>query len=180
MLTPLDVHRKEFQRVFRGYSEQEVDDFLTRVAEVMERLYRENEQLRASSRAAEKAAGVRELPSEGLPPPAGYQSGPERVDTQVPELLKEMENIAGAALAETARQAEETVLHTEQRMADLVVQVENKTRYILDEAEKRLEALLSGAAERFRVLLSEKAGNEKGGTTGGILSPVKKTRKKRA
>lgn len=176
MLTPLDVHRKEFQRVFRGYSEQEVDDFLTRVAEVMERLYRENEQLRASSR----AAGVRELPSEGLFPPARGQSGPERVETQVPELIKEMENIAGAALAETARQAEETVLHTEQRMADLVVQVENKTRYILDEAEKRLEALLAGAAERFRVLLSEKAGNEKGGTAGGVLSPVKKNREKRA
>ncbi|MEW6171915.1 MAG: DivIVA domain-containing protein [Bacillota bacterium] len=185
MLTPFDVHRKEFQRVFRGYSEQEVDEFLTRVAEAMERLYRENEQLRASGQAAGKAAGVRSLPSgagrfDGLEQPATGRLGPGQAETKVPELLKEMDNIAGAALAEMARQAEETVLLTEQRMADLVVQVENKTRYVLDEAEKRLEALLSGAAERFRLLLSEKAGNEDGCGAGGISSSIKRTRKKRA
>ena len=28
MLTPVDIHNKEFKRSFRGYNEEEIDDFL--------------------------------------------------------------------------------------------------------------------------------------------------------
>lgn len=42
MLTPLDIHNKEFKRTFRGYSEEEVDEFLDRVIKDYEQLYREN------------------------------------------------------------------------------------------------------------------------------------------
>ena len=42
MLTPLDIHNKEFKRSFRGYSEEEVDEFLDRVIKDYEQLYREN------------------------------------------------------------------------------------------------------------------------------------------
>jgi cell division initiation protein len=42
MLTPLDIHNKEFKRGFRGYNEDEVDEFLDRVVKDYEQLYREN------------------------------------------------------------------------------------------------------------------------------------------
>ncbi|WP_346354567.1 DivIVA domain-containing protein [Azotosporobacter soli] len=42
MLTPLDIHNKEFRRGFRGYNEQEVDEFLDRVIKDYEQLYRDN------------------------------------------------------------------------------------------------------------------------------------------
>jgi len=42
MLTPLDIHNKEFKRSFRGYNEDEVDEFLDRVVKDYEQLYREN------------------------------------------------------------------------------------------------------------------------------------------
>ncbi len=42
MLTPLDIHNKEFKRSFRGYNEEEVDEFLDRVIKDYEQLYREN------------------------------------------------------------------------------------------------------------------------------------------
>lgn len=42
MLTPLDIHNKEFKRGFRGYSEEEVDEFLDRVIKDYETLYRDN------------------------------------------------------------------------------------------------------------------------------------------
>ena len=42
MLTPLDIHNKEFKRGFRGYNEEEVDEFLDRVIKDYEQLYREN------------------------------------------------------------------------------------------------------------------------------------------
>ena len=31
MLTPADIHNKEFSRGFRGYNEEEVDDFLDEI-----------------------------------------------------------------------------------------------------------------------------------------------------
>jgi cell division initiation protein len=46
VLTPLDIHNQEFRRVLRGYSEDEVDDFLDRVVADFETLLKENAQLR--------------------------------------------------------------------------------------------------------------------------------------
>lgn len=46
MLTPLDIHNKEFKRSFRGYSEEDVDEFLDRVIKDYEQLYRENIEIR--------------------------------------------------------------------------------------------------------------------------------------
>lgn len=42
MLTPLDIHNKEFKRSFRGYNEDEIDEFLDTVVKDYETLYREN------------------------------------------------------------------------------------------------------------------------------------------
>ena len=46
MLTPVDIHNKEFKRSFRGYNEEEIDDFLDQVTNDYEMLYRENNQLK--------------------------------------------------------------------------------------------------------------------------------------
>jgi len=52
-LTPLDIHHKEFRNSLRGYSPEEVDDFLDEVADEFERLFKENidlsEKLEAAS-----------------------------------------------------------------------------------------------------------------------------------
>jgi cell division initiation protein len=41
-LTPLDIHHKEFRNSLRGYSPEEVDDFLDEVADEFERMFKEN------------------------------------------------------------------------------------------------------------------------------------------
>ena len=41
-LTPLDIHNKEFSRSFRGYDEDEVNEFLDQVIKDYEALIREN------------------------------------------------------------------------------------------------------------------------------------------
>jgi len=46
LLTPLDIHNKEFRRSFRGYNEEEVDAFLDSVVKDYEQLYRENIELK--------------------------------------------------------------------------------------------------------------------------------------
>ncbi|WP_281888091.1 DivIVA domain-containing protein [Paenibacillus sp. YYML68] len=44
-LTPLDIHNKEFGRSFRGYDEDEVNEFLDQVIKDYEALIRENKEL---------------------------------------------------------------------------------------------------------------------------------------
>jgi cell division initiation protein len=46
MLTPLDIHNKDFKKGFRGYNEHEVDEFLDTVIKDYEKLYRDNIELR--------------------------------------------------------------------------------------------------------------------------------------
>lgn len=45
-LTPMDIHNKEFSKAFRGYNEDEVDQFLDEIVEEFERLYKENIELK--------------------------------------------------------------------------------------------------------------------------------------
>jgi len=44
-LTPLDIHNKEFSRKFRGYDEDQVNEFLDQVIKDYEALMRENKEL---------------------------------------------------------------------------------------------------------------------------------------
>ena len=46
MITPADIENKEFSRVKKGYSEEEVDEFLDLIIVDMEKLIRENHQLK--------------------------------------------------------------------------------------------------------------------------------------
>lgn len=53
-ITPMDITNKEFKKVIRGYSAEEVDEFLDNVAEDYETLYKENSSIK------EKMAGLNE------------------------------------------------------------------------------------------------------------------------
>ncbi|SES65681.1 cell division initiation protein [Natronincola peptidivorans] len=46
MLTPLDIQNKEFKKGFRGYKEDEVDEFLDEIMIHYEKLYKENAELK--------------------------------------------------------------------------------------------------------------------------------------
>jgi len=55
MLTPLDIHNKEFARGWRGYRPAEVRAFLEQVVKGYEELYRENQELREQVLGLEQA-----------------------------------------------------------------------------------------------------------------------------
>jgi cell division initiation protein len=46
VLTPLDIHNKKFNKVFRGYDPADVDPFVTEAAKTCERLLQENMDLK--------------------------------------------------------------------------------------------------------------------------------------
>lgn len=45
MITPMDIHNKEFEKGLRGYKSEEVDAFLAEVVQDYEVLYRENREM---------------------------------------------------------------------------------------------------------------------------------------
>lgn len=47
MLTPMEIHNHEFKKGFRGYSENEVDDFLDQIVNDYESVLRENDKLKS-------------------------------------------------------------------------------------------------------------------------------------
>lgn len=53
-LTPLDIHNKEFRRSFRGYDEDEVNEFLDQVIKDYEALIRENKDLQNQVKALQE------------------------------------------------------------------------------------------------------------------------------
>ncbi len=46
MITPMDIHNKEFETGFRGYSKDEVDTFMAELSADYEMYYRENRELK--------------------------------------------------------------------------------------------------------------------------------------
>ena len=62
MLTPMDIHAKEFSKSFRGFDEREVNDFLNEVMQAYASALDENEHLRTElSQAREKNEDFRRI-----------------------------------------------------------------------------------------------------------------------
>jgi cell division initiation protein len=56
-LTPLDIHNKEFSRSFRGYNEDEVNEFLDQIIKDYEALIRENKEMQNQMHTTQERLG---------------------------------------------------------------------------------------------------------------------------
>lgn len=83
-LTPLDVHEQTFRIAFRGFDPAEVDAFLQRVADELERLTEERDQAQAQ---AAKESAARGLLEETLAAARTLQQGLLQQARQEAELL---------------------------------------------------------------------------------------------
>lgn len=113
MLTPLDIHNKEFKRGFRGYSEEEVDEFLDRVIKDYEKLYRENIDLKETM---------------------------ERVNSKL-EHYQHMENTLHNTLVIAQETAEEVKLNAKKETELLKKEAEIRAQKLVDEASMRVQRL---------------------------------------
>ncbi len=113
MLTPLDIHNKEFRKVFRGYSEDEVDEFLDEVVRDFDNLLKENARLQEE-----------------------LQQLQEKVDN-----YKRIEETLNNTLVMAQETAEETK-ESARREAELILQeARAKAERIVAESRERVEKL---------------------------------------
>ncbi len=109
-LTARHIHEKQFHDAWRGYNQEEVDDFLDRVADQMGRLERENDSLQVR---------LREL-------------------DQAMEASRSTEDMLKKTLV-TAQQAAEEAISTAKRKAEaLVAEAETRAQRANDELKHRV------------------------------------------
>lgn len=120
MLTPLDIHNKEFKKSLRGYDANEVDEFLDEVIKDFETLYKENLELK------------------------------ERLQAQKDNLnrYKEMEDTLQSTMVLAQKMAEEAKRNAEKEAELIIWEARKKAEQIvagaedqITESRKRLETL---------------------------------------
>jgi cell division initiation protein len=131
MLTPLEIHNKEFKRSFRGYNEEEVDEFLDRVIKDYETLYRENMDLKEAI---------------------------ERLNSKV-EHYQHMENTLHSTLVIAQETAEEVKLNAKKETELIMKEAEIRAQKLVEEALSKVRKLtgeyeeLQKQAQVFRTRL---------------------------
>lgn len=121
MLTPLDIHNKEFKRSFRGYNEEDVDEFLDRVIKDYEQLYRENIELKETV---------------------------ERLNSKL-EHFQHMENTLHNTLVIAQETAEEVKLNAKKESDLMLKEAEIKAQRLIDEAMSKVRRM-SGEYEELK------------------------------
>lgn len=110
MITPMDIHNKEFETGFRGYDKASVDAFMAELVHDYETLYRENREMTDKIEQLEKRI-------------AQYEK---------------MEATMNDALV-LAQETGENVKNSARKEADLIIQeAEQQRRHILEKAERQL------------------------------------------
>jgi len=121
-ITPVDIQNKEFERSFRGYDIEDVDEFLDRIASDLEQLIRENMELK------EQVGNLMEKNKN-------YQK------------LEETMHNAIVVAQETA----DEVKLTAKREADLIRrEAENEAKHIVDDARYRSGKILNEREDLFK------------------------------
>lgn len=110
MITPMDIENKEFKKGFRGYNEEEVDEFLDIVKEDFENLYRENLDLKEKLKL--------------------YQEQVSR--------YKSIEETLNATLITAQTAAEDTCSAANKKAKIIVEEAQLQSKHIIDETNNRI------------------------------------------
>ena len=135
MLTPMDIHNKEFKRSFRGYNEDEIDDFLDKVVNDYEKLFRENDRLKEELARAKKDNEQ-------------YQ----QLEQNLKDTLLVAQKTAEEVTSSARKNAEETRENTARECANKVQEAEMKADRIVEEAKKKAQVIV----EEYDRLVREK------------------------
>ncbi len=118
-LTPMDVKNKEFRKGLRGYSIDEVDDFIEEVVDSYEELYKENSRLKESlSRANEKIEHY------------------EKIEVTIQNTLVLAQNAADQAKQSSEKQAELIIGHANESAQRILDKAHSDVVAVNDEYER--------------------------------------------
>lgn len=137
MLTPVDIHNKEFSRSFRGFNQEEVDDFLDQVVNDYEKLYRDNNQMKKEIELCNKQLDQYRQLEKNLQDTllVAQRTADEVVNTA---------NIRGDEVRQAARQAGENLKREAELYAEKLKQdTERECRHKIETAAQQVRAAVA-------------------------------------
>ncbi|MCL5066721.1 MAG: DivIVA domain-containing protein [Firmicutes bacterium] len=134
-LTPLDIYNKEFKRSVRGYSEDEVNEFLDEVVRDYEALIRENDELKQNT------AGMTERLEE-------YR----KLEVTLQNTLVVAQSTAEEVKLAARKEADLVIREAEGKAQEMIHRAETRVREIMQEFE-RLQRETDQFRARVRSLL---------------------------
>ena len=129
LLTPMDIHDHQFKKSFRGYSENEVDDFLDRVVADFEKLLRDNDRLK------------------------------NQINTDAKELEKyrSLEKTMNDTLMVAQRTADEVISNARKTVDDMKEQAARECQQIREQAQYEAKQTIDNANLQREAILAEYA-----------------------
>ena len=131
----MDIHNKDFKRSFRGYNEDEIDDFLDQVVNDYEKLFRENDRLKEELSRAKKDNEQ-------------YQ----QLEQNLKDTLLVAQKTAEEVTSNARKNAEESRENTARECANKVQEAEMKADKIIEDAKKKAQVIV----EEYDRLVREK------------------------
>lgn len=118
-LTPLDIVNKEFKHGFRGYSEDDVNEFLDEIVRDFEALIRENDELK------ENTSGMTERLEQ-------YR----KLEATLQSTLVVAQQTAEQVKVAARKEAELIIREAESKAQQIVLQAEEKSKATMHEFER--------------------------------------------
>lgn len=152
-LTPQEIQNKEFREAFRGYNQDDVDDFLDRLAEDFTRITQETQRLRIQVAALQQeVARLRESKdqevSRVMEEAKGQATGEAKGDMR--RALVAAQGAADALMQEARAKADALIAEAEQRARDHDERTAARARELDPEAATTIEALRAKVEELKR------------------------------
>jgi cell division initiation protein len=173
-VTPKEINEKQFRDAWRGYNQEEVDDFLDRIAETLESAQRESRSLRDRNYELEQALATTREAEEMLKKTLvtaqrAAEEAIAKAKTKADQLVTEAEERAKGANDEASRIIDEAEAEAKrktlegaregearrraldgrlERLGKLESDLEGKLRAFLEQQQRALDAFTSERAER--------------------------------
>lgn len=149
MITPMEIHNREFKKVFRGYSENEVDEFLDKVVVDYERILRENQKLRDQlSLNTQEVENYKKL-EKNLQDTLGV------AQKTAEDVLQSAQKSADEILESAKKSAKELRDNAARDTQSIYDNTMRETQNIREQAELKSKRLLDDAAHKLRNVVAE-------------------------
>ena len=160
-ITVKDIHEKEFSKQVRGYSIDEVDDFLDELAEQMEVMIKENREALAEAEAAKaELAQLKAEKSAAVAAPVVVAEEPKSIVAVAPaqpvqqsaaidepQYFKNLELTLRDTLISAQRLADETVADARKKANAMIASAEEQAANVTAAAKAEVETHKSEAEE---------------------------------
>ena len=138
MITPMEIHNREFKKGFRGYNENEVDEFLDRIVVDYEKVLRENEKLRDKLTMNDKEV-------------ENYKKLEKNLQETLSVAQKTADEVLDSA-KKTAKEMRDNAVRDTQSIYDNTMR---ETQNIREQAQLESKRLLDDAAHKLRIIVTE-------------------------